>query len=165
MLGVAFLQPMALAALVTAGLPRAGGLDPGDAEGVQLSEDELRLTEPGVSSVRPRNLRWAALETAGIIVGGAIWYWSDLDFNSRDWDLQWDWPSWKSKLTFESLRFDQNLFETNTNSHIRAGFYHYQVARGNGMSAGASLATSFVRRCSGSTWWSSRNTPRSTTSS
>ncbi|HEY0709025.1 MAG TPA: DUF3943 domain-containing protein [Polyangia bacterium] len=88
---------------------------------------------------RPRHLGRAALETAGILLGGTVWYWRDLEFNARDWDLRWDAQSWRRKLTFESVRFDQNLFQTNAASHARAGVAHYEVARGNGLGVGASM--------------------------
>jgi Domain of unknown function (DUF3943) len=108
----------------------------------QAGEAELRLRLPETeTAARPRNVGRAALETFGVLLGGAVWYWNDLEFNSRDWDLKWDWPSWKSKLTFETLRFDQNYFGTNAGSHARAGLAHYHIARGNGLGVGASLAT------------------------
>jgi hypothetical protein len=108
------------------------------------SDDGLRLRLPTESSEgRSRNVGRAALETAGLILGAGIWYWSDLEFNSRDWDLKWDWPSWKSKLTLKAVRFDQNLFDTNAGSHTRAGAMHYQIARGNGLGAATSVATAF----------------------
>src|SRR6185436_7240239 len=73
------------------------------------------------------------------------WYWRDLDFNTRDWDLRWDGPSWKRKLTsLDAVRFDQNLFQTNAVSHTRAGVAHYQILRGNGFSAGASALGTFA---------------------
>lgn len=93
---------------------------------------------------RPRHLGRAVVETAGILAGGLVWYWRDLEFNTRDWDLHWDQASWKRKLlTFDALRFDQNLFQTNAVSHSRAGFAHYQILRGNGFGAPASMAGTF----------------------
>jgi hypothetical protein len=98
---------------------------------------------------RPRHLGRAVLETAAVLTGGLVWYWRDLDFNTRDWDLRWDRESWKRKLTsLDAVRFDQNLFQTNAVSHARAGVAHYQILRGNGYGAGAStlgtLATSAI---------------------
>jgi hypothetical protein len=90
---------------------------------------------------RPRHAGRAILETAGLLAGGLVWYWRDLEFNTRDWDLHWDRASWKRKLlTLDALRFDQNLFQTNAVSHSRAGLAHYQVLRGNGFGAPASIA-------------------------
>jgi hypothetical protein len=90
---------------------------------------------------RPLHVGRAALETLGLMLGASVWYWRDLNFNARDWDLRWDQESWARKLTLESVGFDQNLFQTNAVSHSRAGFAHYQIARGNGFGVGASLAT------------------------
>jgi hypothetical protein len=97
--------------------------------------------EANIDERRPRHVGRAVLETAGVLVGGLVWYWRDLEFNTRDWDLHWDGESWKRKLlTFDALRFDQNLFQTNAVSHARAGFAHYQILRGNGFGAPASIA-------------------------
>jgi hypothetical protein len=108
----------------------------------------LELPEPGGVQERPPHLARALVETAGLLLGGTVWYWRDLDFNARDWDLRWDVPSWRSKLSLASVRFDQNLFQTNAVSHPRAGFAHYQVARGNGLglfaATGTVLATSVL---------------------
>ncbi|HEY0715791.1 MAG TPA: DUF3943 domain-containing protein [Polyangia bacterium] len=105
-------------------------------------QTDFRLAPPPLidDGRRPVHFGRAALETAGILLGGTIWYWRDLEFNARDWDLRWDKASWKQKLTLDAVRFDQNLFETNAVSHSRAGVGHYQVARGNGLGVGASLA-------------------------
>ncbi len=94
---------------------------------------------------RPRHTGRAVVETAAVLTGGLIWYWRDLDFNTRDWDLQWDRQSWKRKLTsLDAVRFDQNLFQTNAVSHTRAGVAHYQILRGNGFGAGASALGTFA---------------------
>jgi hypothetical protein len=100
----------------------------------------LALQEPQLGQ-RPRHVGRALLETAGVLAGGLVWYWRDLDFNNRDWDLRWDRESWKRKLiTFDAVRFDQNLFQTNAVSHARAGLAYYQILRGNGFGAPASIA-------------------------
>jgi hypothetical protein len=110
---------------------------------VQQSEWQLEMPEL-VSPTRPRHAGRAWLESAAVLLGGTAWYWSDLDFNSRDWDLRWDWPSWKSKLTLQAVRFDQNIFQTNAVSHPRAGFAQYQIARGNGLGMAGSVAATFA---------------------
>jgi hypothetical protein len=97
------------------------------------------------ATARPRHLGRAVVETAAVLTGGLIWYWRDLDFNTRDWDLKWDAESWKRKLvTLDAVRFDQNLFQTNAVSHTRAGVAHYQILRGNGFSAEASILGTFA---------------------
>jgi hypothetical protein len=102
---------------------------------------ELQFEPPPlIDDARPVHIGRAVFLTAGILAGASIWYWRDLEFNSRDWDLRWDGDSWKRKATLQSLRFDQNLFHTNAVSHGRAGVAHYHVARGNGFGLGTSLA-------------------------
>ncbi len=123
------------------GLGAFAGLSPREVAAQESLVDLSNDVEERDPSSRSRNVGRAALETAGVLLGGTAWYWSDLDFNTRDWDLKWDWRSWKSKFTLESVRFDQNLFQTNAVSHSRAGWAHYTIARGNGFSAAESLAT------------------------
>lgn len=87
----------------------------------------------------------AFAEVAALLGGGAVWYWWDADFNAPDWALAWDRPSWKRKLiTFDAVRFDDNIFDTNARSHPRAGIGYYLVGRGNNLSMGESLALSTV---------------------
>jgi hypothetical protein len=116
----------------------------------QPVDPELRLELPPLTEPeRPRHTGRALLESAAVLLGGTVWYWSDLDFNSRDWDLRWDWPSWKSKLTFQTVRFDQNIFQTNAVSHPRAGVAQYEILRGNGFG----LAGSVVGALASSVFW------------
>jgi hypothetical protein len=109
-----------------------------------VEPDDFQLQLPELMAPRPRHVGHALLESAAVLVGGTVWYWSDLDFNTRDWDLRWDWASWKSKLTLESVRFDQNIFQTNAVSHPRAGFAQYQIMRGNGFGMAGSVATTLA---------------------
>lgn len=77
----------------------------------------------------------AAIETALGLAGGTVWYWWDSDFNSKDWELKWDWPSWRQKIvTFEAVRFDDNKFDTNSFWHPLDGTGLYVLARGNRLS-------------------------------
>jgi hypothetical protein len=92
----------------------------------------------------------ALAEITALLAGGAVWYWWDADFNAPDWELAWDRPSWKSKLiTFDAVRFDENLFDTNARSHPRAGLGYYLVARGNNLT----LAESFLVSTASSVFW------------
>lgn len=76
----------------------------------------------------------ASLETLGGLALSVAWYWRALEFNSVDWDLKWDWASWRRKLvTFDALRFDTNLFATNAVSHPRTYTISYIAARSNGL--------------------------------
>ncbi len=100
----------------------------------------MTSTEPA----RARHSTRALLETSALMLGGAVWYWRNLDFNARDWDLTWNADSWRRKLTFQAFRFDQNLFDTNSIRHGLAGVVHYQVARGNGFGVAGSIATALA---------------------
>lgn len=86
----------------------------------------------------------ALLETTLVLAGGLVWYWWNDDFNSQDWDLRWDGPSWKRKLTFQALAFDNNFFDTNATSHPKAGVSYYLIGRGNNLSMPESLLWSIA---------------------
>ena len=84
------------------------------------------------------------LEALAVTGGGAIWYWSRADLQRQDWELGWDWPSWKYKLTDPgSLRFDTNGFNYNAIDHPLAGTADYQIARANGLGAGGATLFAF----------------------
>ena len=77
----------------------------------------------------------SSIEIVGGLGVSLAWYWRALDFNSKDWDLKWNWDSWHRKLTFDAVRFDTNAFATNAISHPRTYTLAYVVARSNGQSA------------------------------
>jgi hypothetical protein len=84
----------------------------------------------------------ALLEVTLVLGGGFVWYWWNEDFNSQDWDLGWDRGSWRRKLTFQALAFDNNVFDTNATSHPKAGISYYLIGRGNNFSLPESLLLS-----------------------
>jgi hypothetical protein len=113
-----------------------------------LAAAPVRAQEPGVAAVgeppipteaaRRSHPVKAILET-GLALGLNIAvYWWDVNFNSPDWDLHWDWPSWKKKLTFKAVRLDSNKFATNAGSHSEGGTIIYLIGRGNGLTVGGS---------------------------
>jgi hypothetical protein len=105
--------------------------------------EDLETTVP---SERPLRLGRAFLES-GLLFGlNTAWYWRPLgDQDTRDWDLRFDWASWKRKMiTFDALRFDSSRMSTNVGEHPFAGAGHYQIARANGFGAGAAFIWSFV---------------------
>ncbi len=59
----------------------------------------------------------AAAEGMLFVLIGTAYYWVDPLANSGDWDF----PSFGSKLRFESVRLDNNLFATNHILHPFAG--------------------------------------------
>lgn len=83
----------------------------------------------------------AVLMNLGVLAGGTVWYWANDDFNSQDWALRWDVPSWERKLfTTEVLKFDTNDMNTNAGNHLTAGAAYYLIGRANGLGLGASWA-------------------------
>ncbi len=91
--------------------------------------------------------RWTliTLETLGVIGVGAVWYWVNVDFQKEDWELRWDWESWKSKLfSIDTWRFDTNEFYTNAVRHPFAGVLNYQIGRTNGLGMLGSTLLNFV---------------------
>src|SRR5207302_1985459 len=108
---------LAALALVAALEPRAGAQPPLPAaapeataarSGLELPAPAIEREGPGHHPVR------AVLEAAAAFGINVAWYWWDVDFNTPDWDLHWDWASWKKKaVTFDAVRFDANHFSTN----------------------------------------------------
>jgi hypothetical protein len=87
----------------------------------------------------------AVIQTTLGLIAGTIWYWRSLDFNSQDWDLTWDVPSWRRKLlSTDALRFDTNDFVTNSRDHSRVGGLYYLVGRANGLQMPGALAFDFA---------------------
>ncbi len=131
-----------LGALLACATPRATLGAEIDATG------EERIRDP-----EPRRRHWIrAAEEIFVINGpiGTVWYWSNADFNQADWDLRWDWPSWRRKIvTFDALRFDSNDFGTNAFNHSLSGTAYYWTARANGLS----IAQSFLMANIGSLTW------------
>jgi hypothetical protein len=88
-----------------------------------------------------RSLPRTGIQTGIGLAAGFIWYWRNMDFNSQDWDLGWNTPSWKLKLTtLQAFRFDTNDFGTNAQDHSRAGVAYYLVGRANGLQMPAAFA-------------------------
>jgi hypothetical protein len=99
------------------------------------------------SEAEPHYLR-AALELSGLLVLGSLQYGS-VSSNVDDWDLGYDWESFRKKLTGEAVRFDTNRFDTNVLSHPAAGTLYYIAARGNHLS----ILESSLMTAAASTLW------------
>jgi hypothetical protein len=88
--------------------------------------------------VSTRFLR-ASLESAVLLGVGAAQYWADGSTNSRDWDYEWSWETWKAKLvTFEAVRYDDNSLFLNVGHSASSGLF-YLLGRGAGLGVGHSL--------------------------
>jgi len=107
------------------------------------------LPEPTSRDHRPaRPILRTGLELLGILGIGAAWYWRAPSYG--DFDIRFTWKDWRDKLfSTRDIVLDDNQFNTNTVAHPLAGAVYYQLARGNGLSAPASLLTSVI----GSTVW------------
>ena len=92
----------------------------------------------GAVPVGTRFLR-ASLESAVLLGVGAAQYWADGSTNSRDWDYEWSWETWKAKLvTFEAVRYDDNSLFLNVGHSASSGLF-YLLGRGAGLGVGHSL--------------------------
>jgi hypothetical protein len=113
------------------------------------ADDGAPLAAPRYEGREPEayHLRAAAEEVA-LFVLGSVQYATEQS-NSRDWDLHYDWPSFRSKLTGESVRFDTNKFDTNMVTHPVAGTLYYVAARGNRLT----ILESFLYATAASTVW------------
>jgi hypothetical protein len=92
---------------------------------------------------RPTKNYVRALEEYAFISGvfGIPWYWGNQDFSQRNWDLKWDWDSWKRKaVTFDAVRFDGDDFQTNAFKHpFLSGTADFLIARTNHLAIPESL--------------------------
>ena len=78
----------------------------------------------------------AALEEALALSGGTLWYWIDRDRQVADWD----YPSWKDRLTFQAWRYDNNGFDINFFWHPINGAEFHLIARANDFGLYGSMA-------------------------
>ncbi len=88
-----------------------------------------------------------ALEVSTILIVGNVDYL--LNTNARGgtlrageqrWDLRYDWPTFRSKLSGDYWRLDTNHFNTNYISHPFAGTMYYTAARANHLNPFESFA-------------------------
>lgn len=87
----------------------------------------------------PHYLR-AALEEGLALGAGTAWYWIDRERQVADWDF----PSWKQRLTFEAWRFDNNPFGINFAWHAFNGAGFHVLARSNDLGLAASTGYAFA---------------------
>jgi hypothetical protein len=129
-------MPLTLAATIVLGGVLAGDVPP--TSDVQLVP---RLEREGATTPKRHPVR-AVLETTFAFAFNVAWYQlADRSFNAPDWDLRWDWDSWRKKaITFEAVRLDSNRFSTNAGSHTEGGTLVYLIGRGNGLGPAGSTA-------------------------
>ena len=88
-----------------------------------------------------------ALEVSTILIVGNVDYLLNtgarggtVRAGDRRWDLRYDWPTFRSKLTGDYWKVDTNQFNTNYIGHPFAGTMYYSAARANRLSPIESLA-------------------------
>lgn len=95
------------------------------------------------SYVRPQEKYYlrGALEVATVLVVGNVDYLQNtgarggtVRAGDKRWDLRYDWPIFRAKLTGEDWHVDTNHFNTNYISHPFAGTMYYTSARANRLS-------------------------------
>ncbi len=126
-------RALSIAALLAAGATAA-----------HAQPDDSEPSDVGGERERP-DPRWRygvmIVESASLLIPPAIYYWDTPGLQKEDWELRWDWPSWKEKLfSTKALVLDTNRFEPNAVRHPFTGAGHYQIGRANGWSPWASLA-------------------------
>lgn len=86
--------------------------------------------------------RWtvALIETGIAIAIPAAWYYRT--WSAASFELRWDLPSWRAKLSLDAVRFDTDTWAYNAFKHPAASIVHYQIGRTNrfGLLGSAALA-------------------------
>jgi hypothetical protein len=114
------------------------------AAGVEERDEVFRYVEP--ADAYP--LR-AALEVVGLLGLGTAQYFSNQEGNSADWDFEYSWDDFRSKISGSGYSFDTNNFDTNFITHPGGGTLYYWAARGNRLS----IPASFAYAATASTLW------------
>jgi hypothetical protein len=87
-----------------------------------------------IDQPRPLRGRLRALALVGenlaLILPSTIYYWNTTDLQEEDWELDWDWDSWRKKLTtFDALILDTGNWTSNSIRHPIIGAASYQTGR------------------------------------
>ena len=101
------------------------------------------------STERKRAKDWKVpiilVENAMVVAPPLYYYWNTVDDQKEDWELNWTWDDWKSKLfSTNELVLDTNRFEANGMRHPLAGALVYQIGRANGMGVLGSTIMDFA---------------------
>jgi hypothetical protein len=140
-----------LVALALTALAATAQADEGDGDGEDDRERDDEPPDPAfryTTEARANVLR-AVAEQVGLLLLGFAQYRTSQDQNARDWDLDYTWQDFRSKLLLSSVSFDNNRFDTNWLTHPAAGYLYYTSARANRLGIPASFAMSFAS----STFW------------
>jgi hypothetical protein len=99
------------------------------------------VRDDDAESLRLGTMTWQA---GVVFLIPTLWYWNTASHQAVDWTLDWNWPSWRAKLTFEKVRFDTNPIYVNAIRHPIAGVLDYHIARTSGLGMLGSTVLAFV---------------------
>ncbi|MBL0215273.1 MAG: DUF3943 domain-containing protein [Myxococcales bacterium] len=91
--------------------------------------------------LRPHRYPLAIVEHLSVVVPPMIYYWLTTPVQREDFEIGWDWASWRTKLTStDAFILDTNDWVSNAVRHPLAGYLGYQVGRANGFEPASSVA-------------------------
>lgn len=107
--------------------------------------DDSNESAPLLRYRAPRGPHYVRLALEEVVLLGAGFgqYWYDREQNSRDWQFNYDWASFRARLEGKAYAFDTNGFDTNFVFHPAAGTLYYLTARSNRFGPFESLAIAF----------------------
>ena len=126
-----------LAAIVLLLPARRASADPAE-PGLQLSGERGEVEQP-----LRRRLRFALMvtENLAVLLPPTLYYLATTNVQRQDFEMDWDWASWKKKLTsLDAFILDTNDWVANSVRHPIAGALSYQTGRANGYGPVASTA-------------------------
>jgi len=118
--------------------------DPDAQSGADLMPHTFSYAEPPT-----QNRVRASLEIAGVMTVGFLYYVSTNAFLEQNFDTNYSWPVFRSKLLGEAFGLDVNGLNTNFVGHPLGGSMYYSMARTNHLSVPESFAFAIL----GSTFW------------
>lgn len=153
-------------ALVGVGLLGTASVARADLPPVDETPRDDFVTLP-LASRHDKHWARASLEVGGVLAVGIVDYL--LNTSARGgttrpgdsrWDLRYDWPTLRGKLTGADIALDGNRLGTNYASHPFAGTLYYSAARANHLTVGESFLFAVI----GSSVWEMFGEIRETTS-
>lgn len=128
------------AALIALAVPTVTRADSGTAD----DDDEGALDDRAFdyTTPTPRAYGRGLLEVLAVLGVGFVQYQLDKS-NTLDWDLSYDWESFRGKLLLQSISLDTNRFATNWATHPLAGYAYYSAMRQNRVAILPSAAVAF----------------------
>jgi Domain of unknown function (DUF3943) len=118
--------------------------------GSQECASERIALDPDRPILSPWRFPLVFVESLATLIPPTLYYWNTTSLQREDWEMKWDWKSWKSKLTsVDSLALDTGYWDANAIRHPIAGALTYQIARANGLGW---VAATVVDLATAATW-------------